>query len=76
MGDNSTSQLLNDQVSVASLQTNNQETDRLNEDQSACILLFTTSEDDVTPSIFTSSLFDFTLSGSGKCSVFSIVCVS
>jgi predicted metal-dependent peptidase len=34
MGDNSTSQLLNDQVSVASLQTNNQETDRLNEDQS------------------------------------------
>ena len=34
MGDNSTSHLLNDQVSVASLQTNNQETDRLNEDQS------------------------------------------
>ena len=34
MGDNSTSHLLNDQVSVPSLQTNNQETDRLNEDQS------------------------------------------
>ena len=34
MGDNSTSHLLNDQVSVASLQTNNQETDRLNENQS------------------------------------------
>ena len=34
MGDNSTSHLLNDQVSVPSLQTNNQEMDRLNEDQS------------------------------------------